>query len=80
MIRIPHTFDITPGKGVELRYSMNAGRSLYDRKNFLPIRMQENIPFILRHLLILQNPVIGRATFGNYKAVTELNLLATPED
>lgn len=55
----PHTFDITPGKGVELRYSMNADGP-YTIEELPAYTDAGKYTIILRHLLILQNPVMER--------------------
>lgn len=74
----PHTFDITPGKGVELRYSMNADGPY----------MIEELPAYTdagKYTIYFEassdsaKSCYGEATLEITKAVTELNLLATPE-
>ena len=74
----PHTFDITPGKGVELRYSMNADGPYTIEK--LPAYTDAG-----KYTIYFEassdsaKSCYGEATLEITKAVTELNLLATPE-
>lgn len=74
----PHTFDITPGKGVELRYSMNADGP-YTIEELPAYTDAGKYTIYFEASSDSAKSCYGEATLEITKAVTELNLLATPE-
>lgn len=74
----PHTFDITPGKGVELRYSMNADGP-YTIEELPAYADAGKYTIYFEASSDSAKSCYGEATLEITKAVTELNLLATPE-
>ena len=74
----PHTFDITPGKGVELRYSMNADGP-YTIEELPAYTDAGKYTIYFEASSDSAKSRYGEATLEITKAVTELNLLATPE-
>lgn len=54
-----HTFDIRPGEGVNLRYSMKEDGP-YTIEELPAYTDAGKYTIYLKHLLILQNPVMGR--------------------
>ena len=74
----PHTFDITPGKGVELRYSMNADGP-YTIEELPAYTDAGKCTIYFEASSDSAKSCYGEATLEITKAVTELNLLATPE-
>lgn len=74
----PHTFDITPGKGVELRYSMNADGP-YTIEELPAYTDAGKYTIYFEASSDSEKSCYGEATLEITKAVTELNLLATPE-
>lgn len=74
----PHTFDITPGKGVELRYSMNADGP-YTIEELPAYTDAGKYTIYFETSSDSAKSCYGEATLEITKAVTELNLLATPE-
>ena len=74
----PHTFDITPGKGVELRYSMNADGP-YTIEELPAYTDAGKYTIYFEAFSDSAKSCYGEATLEITKAVTELNLLATPE-
>ena len=74
----PHTFDITPGKGVELRYSMNADGP-YTIEELPAYTDAGKYTIYFEASSGSAKSCYGEATLEITKAVTELNLLATPE-
>ena len=73
----PHTFDITPGKGVELRYSMNADGP-YTIEELPAYTDAGKYTIYFEASSDSAKSCYGEATLEITKAVTELNLLATP--
>ena len=73
-----HTFDITPGKGVELRYSMNADGP-YTIEELPAYTDAGKYTIYFEASSDSAKSCYGEATLEITKAVTELNLLATPE-
>lgn len=73
-----HTFDITPGKGVELRYSMNADGP-YTIEELPAYTDAGKYTIYFEASSDSAKSCYGEATLEISKAVTELNLLATPE-
>lgn len=74
----PHTFDITPGKGVELRYSMNADGP-YTIEELPAYTDAGKYTIYFEASSDSAKSCYGEETLEITKAVTELNLLATPE-
>lgn len=74
----PHAFDITPGKGVELRYSMNADGP-YTIEELPAYTDAGKYTIYFEASSDSAKSCYGEATLEITKAVTELNLLATPE-
>lgn len=74
----PHTFDITPGKGVELRYSMNADGP-YTIEELPAYTDAGKYTIYFEASSDSAKSCYGEATLEITKAVTELNLFATPE-
>ena len=74
----PHTFDIAPGKGVELRYSMNADGP-YTIEELPAYTDAGKYTIYFEASSDSAKSCYGEATLEITKAVTELNLLATPE-
>lgn len=74
----PHTFDITPGKGVELRYSMNADGP-YTIEELPAYTDAGKYTIYFEASSDSAKSCYGEATLEITKAVIELNLLATPE-
>lgn len=74
----PHTFDITLGKGVELRYSMNADGP-YTIEELPAYTDAGKYTIYFEASSDSAKSCYGEATLEITKAVTELNLLATPE-
>ena len=74
----PHTFDITPGKGVELRYSMNADGP-YTIEELPAYTDAGKYTIYFEASSDSAKSCYGEATLEITKAVTELNLLAPPE-
>ena len=74
----PHTFDITPGKGVELRYSMNADGP-YTIEELPAYTDAGKYTIYFEASSDYAKSCYGQASLEITKAVTELNLLATPE-
>lgn len=74
----PHTFDITPGKGVELRYSMNADGP-YTIEELPAYTDAGKYTIYFEASSDSAKSCYGEATLEITKVVTELNLLATPE-
>lgn len=74
----PHTFDITPGKGVELRYSMNADGP-YTIEELPAYTDAGKYTIYFEASSDSAKSCYGEATLEITKAVTELNLLAAPE-
>jgi putative secreted protein len=73
----PHTFDITPGKGVELRYSMNADGP-YTIEELPAYTDAGKYTIYFEASSDSAKSCYGEATLEITKAVTELKLLATP--
>lgn len=74
----PHTFDITLGKGVELRYSMNADGP-YTIEELPAYTDAGKYTIYFEASSDSAKSCYGEATLEITKAVTELNLFATPE-
>lgn len=73
----PHTFDITPGKGVELRYSMNADGP-YTIEELPAYTDAGKYTIYFEASSDSAKSCYGQASLEITKAVTELKLLATP--
>lgn len=73
-----HTFDIRPGEGVELRYSMNADGP-YTIEELPAYTDAGKYTIYFEASSDSAKSCYGEATLEITKAVTELNLLATPE-
>lgn len=73
----PHTFDITPGKGVELRYSMNADGP-YTIEELPAYTDAGKYTIYFEASSDYAKSCYGQASLEITKAVTELKLLATP--
>lgn len=73
----PHTFDITPGKGVELRYSMNADGP-YTIEELPAYTDAGKYTIYFEASSDSAKSCYGEASLEITKAVTELKLLATP--
>ena len=73
-----HTFDITPGKGVELRYSINADGP-YTIEELPAYTDAGKYTIYFEASSDSAKSCYGEATLEITKAITELNLLATPE-
>lgn len=72
-----HTFDITPGKGVELRYSMNADGP-YTIEELPAYTDAGKYTIYFEASSDSAKSCYGQASLEITKAVTELKLLATP--